>query len=127
VSKIIKEITCITGSYTVANGEKKNRYSRIGSIIETKNGPMLKIDSIPLKEGGWDGWAFLNEPRPVLPVFLRTFVGFQDAGDTVVFGFSPFSSGNITVVPIVPDHLFPPVGDMGTHGGQPLQSVEVSE
>jgi hypothetical protein len=25
---------------------------------------MLKLDVIPLKEGGWDGWAFLNEPRP---------------------------------------------------------------
>jgi hypothetical protein len=24
---------------------------------------MLKIDVIPLKEGGWDGWAYLNEPR----------------------------------------------------------------
>lgn len=63
MSKIIKEISCITGSYTAANGEKKNRYSRIGSIIETKNGPMLKIDAIPLKEGGWDGWAYINEPR----------------------------------------------------------------
>jgi len=24
---------------------------------------MLKIDVIPLKEGGWDGWAYINEPR----------------------------------------------------------------
>lgn len=64
MSKIIKEISCITGSYTAANGEKKNRYSRIGSIIETRNGPMLKIDSIPLKEGGWDGWAYINDPKP---------------------------------------------------------------
>lgn len=64
MSKVIKEISCITGSYTLGTGEKKNRYSRIGSIIETKNGPMLKIDVIPLKEGGWDGWAYINEPRP---------------------------------------------------------------
>jgi hypothetical protein len=24
---------------------------------------MLKIDSIPLKEGGWDGWAYINSPK----------------------------------------------------------------
>ena len=36
---------------------------RIGSIIETRNGPMLKLDSVPLKEGGWDGWAYLNDPK----------------------------------------------------------------
>lgn len=63
MAKIINEITVITGTYTNAKGEKKNRYQRIGSIIETKNGPMLKIDVVPLKEGGWDGWAYINEPR----------------------------------------------------------------
>jgi hypothetical protein len=26
---------------------------------------MLKLDVIPLKEGGWDGWAYLNDPKPV--------------------------------------------------------------
>jgi hypothetical protein len=26
---------------------------------------------------------FLNEPRPVLPVFLRTLIDFQDAGDPI--------------------------------------------
>ena len=64
MSKIIKEISCITGEYTNANGERKKRYQRIGSIIETKNGPMLKIDAIPLREGGWDGWAYINDPKP---------------------------------------------------------------
>lgn len=64
MAKTISEITCITGTYTNANGEKKNRYLRIGSIIETKNGPMLKLDQMPLKEGGWDGWAYINDPRP---------------------------------------------------------------
>jgi hypothetical protein len=81
MSKIIKEITCITGSYTVANGEKKNRYSRIGSIIETKNGPMLKIDSIPLKEGGWDGWAYINEPRDKEEQPRKKSSGFDDMTD----------------------------------------------
>ena len=64
MSKIVKEITCIVGTYTNAQGQQKNRYQRIGSIIDTKNGPMLKLDVIPLKEGSWDGWAYINDPRP---------------------------------------------------------------
>jgi hypothetical protein len=64
MSKVSKEISCITGEYTNAGGERKKRYQRIGSIIETKNGPMLKLDVIPLREGGWDGWAYINDPRP---------------------------------------------------------------
>jgi hypothetical protein len=63
MAKLINEITVITGTYINAQGQQKNRYQRIGSIIDTKNGPMLKIDVIPLKEGGWDGWAYINEPR----------------------------------------------------------------
>ena len=62
--KVTKEITVITGQYTNKDGQQKNRYQRIGSVIDTKNGEMLKIDVIPLKDGGWDGWAYLNEPRP---------------------------------------------------------------
>jgi hypothetical protein len=61
---IIKEISCIVGQYTNSQGEKKNRYQRIGSIIQGQRGDMLKMDVIPLKEGGWDGWAYLNDPKP---------------------------------------------------------------
>jgi hypothetical protein len=64
MSKIKKEISVITGKYTNAQGTTKNRYTRIGSIIETKNGDMLKLDVTPLMEGGWSGWAYINEPRP---------------------------------------------------------------
>jgi hypothetical protein len=64
MSKIVKEIVVITGSYTNSSGQQKNRYTKIGSIIETSKGPMIKMDTIPLKEGGWDGWAYLNDPRP---------------------------------------------------------------
>lgn len=63
MSKVLKEITCVTGEYKNAQGEVKKRYTRIGSIIDTKNGAMLKLDTIPLKEGGWDGWAYLNDPK----------------------------------------------------------------
>jgi len=24
---------------------------------------MLKLDNVPIIEGGWSGWAYLNEPR----------------------------------------------------------------
>ena len=64
MSKVVKEISCIVGTYVNKDGQQKNRYQRIGSIIDTKNGEMLKIDVIPLKEGGWDGWCYINDPRP---------------------------------------------------------------
>lgn len=60
---IIKELNTIVGTYTNGKGEKKNRYQRIGSIIQTQRGEMVKIDVIPLKEGGWDGWAYINDPK----------------------------------------------------------------
>ena len=55
MSKIKKEISVISGKYTNAQGTTKNRYTRIGSIIETKSGDMLKLDVTPLMEGGWNG------------------------------------------------------------------------
>ena len=64
MSKIVKEISTVVGTYTNAQGQQKNRYQRIGSIIATRNGDMLKLDVIPLKEGGWDGWAYINDPKP---------------------------------------------------------------
>jgi hypothetical protein len=82
MSKIVKEISCIVGEYTNSQGEKKKRYQRIGSIIETKNGPMLKMDVIPLREGGWDGWAYINDPRPQEGQPRRQASGFDDFDDT---------------------------------------------
>jgi hypothetical protein len=64
MSKVKKELSAIVGKYTNAQGQEKNRYQRIGSIIDTKNGDMLKLDVIPLKDGGWDGWAYINDPKP---------------------------------------------------------------
>jgi hypothetical protein len=85
MSKVIKEISCIVGEYTNSQGEKKKRYQRIGSIIETKNGPMLKMDVIPLREGGWDGWAYINDPRPQEGQPRRQASGFDDFSDDVPF------------------------------------------
>ncbi len=64
MSKVVKEISCIVGEYRNSEGQTKKRYQRIGSVIDTKNGPMLKLDVIPLREGGWDGWAYMNDPKP---------------------------------------------------------------
>lgn len=63
MSKIIKEVICIVGQYNDMHGNQKNRYQRIGSIIDTQKGDMLKLDCIPIKEGGWNGWAYLSEPK----------------------------------------------------------------
>lgn len=63
MSKFKYEVT-VTGGKYMKDGVEKTKYYRIGSIIETKVGLMLKIDSIPVIEGGWNGFAYLNEPRP---------------------------------------------------------------
>jgi len=60
----IYEITVVSGKYKNKDGVEKSRYQTIGSVIETKNGPMLKLDVIPLPDGGWNGWAYLNVPKP---------------------------------------------------------------
>jgi len=58
----IYEVTVRAGTYQ-KDGQEKVRYQRIGSVIETKKGPMLKLDQMPLVEGGWEGWAYLFEPK----------------------------------------------------------------
>jgi hypothetical protein len=85
---ILKEITAVVGQYTNREGQTKNRYQRLGSIIDTKNGWMLKLDNIPLKEGGWDGWAYVNDPRPKeMKLDNRPLTGgqFQDMDDDLPF------------------------------------------
>ena len=42
------------------DGREKGRYVKLGVVLDTKRGPMIKIENIPV---GWDGWAYLNEPR----------------------------------------------------------------
>jgi hypothetical protein len=59
---VIYEVTVKAGVYQ-KDGQEKIRYQRIGSVIETKKGQMLKLDQIPLVENGWQGWAYLFEPK----------------------------------------------------------------
>lgn len=54
------EVTVVTGKYQDRDGKEKSRYMTIGAVLETKNGPMLKLEAVPV---GWDGWAYLNEPK----------------------------------------------------------------
>jgi hypothetical protein len=54
-----KEVTAVMGEYVNAQGETKKKYQKIGAIIESKHGPMLKLDVIPLE---WNGYAYINEP-----------------------------------------------------------------
>jgi hypothetical protein len=58
----IYEVTVRAGTYQ-KDGQEKVRYQRIGSVIDTKKGPMLKLDQMPLVEGGWEGWAYLFTPK----------------------------------------------------------------
>ena len=59
---IIYEVTVKTGTY-LKDGQEKVRYQRIGDVIETKKGPMLKLHSIPVMENGWSGWCYLFTPK----------------------------------------------------------------
>jgi hypothetical protein len=65
MSKIKKEIMVAVDKYTNSQGEEKNRFKRIGVIIDTKYGEKIKIENYPIVVGGWDGWASLFDPKPV--------------------------------------------------------------
>ena len=54
------DVVAVTGKFTDAEGNEKNRYMTVGVILDTKNGFMLKLEAVPT---GWDGWAYLNTPR----------------------------------------------------------------
>jgi hypothetical protein len=45
---------------------------------------MLKLDVVPLKEGGWDGWAYLNDPKPKDEGQPRRGSGFDDMDSDLV-------------------------------------------
>ena len=67
----IYEVTVKAGVYQ-KDGQEKIRYQRIGSVIETKKGPMLKLDQVPLVEGGWTGWAYLFTPKDDAPKHTKS-------------------------------------------------------
>jgi hypothetical protein len=56
MSKVRYEIRVKTGER-----DGKAFYATIGRVIQSNKGFSLKLDMIPI---GFDGWAFLNEPKP---------------------------------------------------------------
>jgi len=56
--KKIKNISVITGTYKNRDGQEKKRYQNIGSVFVDDNENLkIKIDSTPIMDGGWNGWA----------------------------------------------------------------------
>ena len=55
--KKIKNIVVVTGTYTNREGVEKKRYQIIGSLFEDGENFKIKLDTIPLADGGWTGWA----------------------------------------------------------------------
>ena len=56
--KKIKNISVITGTYKNKEGQEKKRYQNIGSVFVDDNDNLkIKIDSMPIVDGGWGGWA----------------------------------------------------------------------
>jgi hypothetical protein len=64
MSKVVKDVVIVSGKYTNKEGVEKNRYQTIGKIIQSEKGEMLKLDAVPIMDGGWNGWAYLNDPKP---------------------------------------------------------------
>lgn len=50
------------GEYTTKTGEKKKRYTTVGSVFEDDSGRLsLKLDSVPVGQA-WSGWVSFYEP-----------------------------------------------------------------
>ena len=58
---VIYDVVATTGTYE-KDGKTMYRTQTIGRVIETAKGLSLKIDQIPLADGGWSGWASLFAP-----------------------------------------------------------------
>jgi len=56
--KKYKNIVVITGTYINQDGQEKKRYQTIGLVFVDDNDNLkIKIDSTPIMDGGWNGWA----------------------------------------------------------------------
>ena len=68
---------------------------------------------------------FPNHHGPILPRALRPLIQPENSGDEVIFilPLAP-ASRNVSVVAVIPHHLFTLARDMRTHGRQPLQGVK---
>lgn len=80
------ELSAISGTYTNKSGEEKKSYVRCGVVMETKKGGLVaKLEALPVN---FDGWLFMNEPRPKEEVAApekRTGGKFDDMKDDIPF------------------------------------------
>ena len=59
-----KDIKVKMRTYVDKNGETKNYWMKIGTLVQTDKGESINIECFPVIEGGWNGWAYLNDPKP---------------------------------------------------------------
>jgi hypothetical protein len=84
--KKIKNIVVITGTYTNKDGQEKKRYQTIGSLFEDGENLKIKLDTIPLVDGGWTGWANCYELEDRAPSRAeKPKSGFDDLPDDLPF------------------------------------------
>jgi len=81
--KKIKNLVVITGTYTNRDGQEKKRYQTIGSLFEDGENLKIKLDTIPLVDGGWTGWANCYELEDRAQKPRKS--GFDDLPDDLPF------------------------------------------
>lgn len=82
--KKIKNIVVITGTYTNKDGQEKKRYQTIGSLFEDGENFKIKLDTMPIVDGGWTGWANCYElEEREAPKASK--VGFEDMPSDIPF------------------------------------------
>ena len=72
-------IKAAVSEYQDKDGKAKKKYQSIGIILETKNGLMLKLETIPLfslKDGCLI--AYLNDPEPIKDPFPKSLADIPD-------------------------------------------------
>ena len=83
---VIYEVVIKAGSYQ-KDGQDVAVWKTIGRVLETKKGYQLKMDCIPLIDGGWTGWASLYPPdeKPVTQAPKDRADQFPDDSDSIPF------------------------------------------
>ncbi len=57
---VLKEVCARGEKYTTRDGQEKQKWIRCGNMIETKNGPTIKLDNLPIT---FDGWLHLFDVK----------------------------------------------------------------
>jgi len=49
-----------TGTYKDGQGNEKTAYVKCGVVMDGKNGPIIKLEALPIV---FDGWLYLSPPE----------------------------------------------------------------